>query len=85
MPLPSRLGQAKRLARVRPLTRDDRLTLAASHTAAACRVRRCVRYRGVGELRMRDAYNEFPTHPHSEMSMMTPSGPLNLASALRSS
>ena len=28
-------------------------------------------------------YNEFPAQPNSEMSMMTPSGPLNLASAFR--
>ena len=27
-------------------------------------------------------YSEFPSQPHSEMSMMTPSGPLNLTSAL---
>lgn len=33
------------------------------------------------EVRNTNSYAEFPTQPNSEMSMMTPSGPLNLISA----
>src|SRR5687767_8083754 len=37
---------------------------------------------GLHEVRDANIYAEFPTQPNSEMSMITPSGPLSLTSAL---